>query len=225
MRARARGVNEGIRRRLRAEDGLTLVELVGAAAAMLLVVVPIMALMLGSFRQGNSQHERLVSLDEGRNGMLRMTSEVRSAVELSSVSSQILDVRVSVPGDTANPYHWVRYKCAGNDQGNSQGEGGTCTRQDKTLNPGGDCSAEGAGAGCTVLIRRVVKYSTADAFDEPCDNYDPATNEEKHFCVRDNRTVQFSVFVDVPNADNPIELRSAVTVRNCLASGVPVSCV
>jgi hypothetical protein len=155
-----------------------------------------------------------------------MTTEVRSAVELSSVHPQILDVRVAVPGDTANPYHWIRYKCAGNDQGNSVGEGGTCTRQDKTLNPGGgDCSSEGVGAGCTILIRRVVKYDEADAFEEPCDNYDPATTEAKHFCLRGNRTVQFSVFVDVPDTDHPIELRNAVTVRNCLAGGVPVSCV
>ena len=225
MRAWARGAIGGIRRRLSSESGFTLIEMATASAAMLLVVVPVTAVMLTSFRQDTSQHERVVSLDEARNGVLRITSEVRSAVELNSVHSQVLDVRVAVPGDTTNPYHWIRFKCAGNDQGASQGIGGTCTRQDKTLNPGADCTADGTGDGCTVLIRRVVKYSESDAFDEPCDNYDPATTAEKHFCLHDNRTVQFSVFVDVPDAEHPIEVRSAVTVRNCLASGVPVSCV
>ena len=66
-----------------------------------------------------------------------------------------------------------------------------------------------------MILRNVVKYGE-DHFAEPCENYDPGSTEEKHFCVKENRTVQLSIFVDVPGATNPIELRGAVTVRNCI---------
>ena len=145
-----------------------------------------------------------------------MTAEIRSAVDLNSVNSQQLDILIAVPGDTVHPYHWIRYKCVGNAP-NSNGLGGTCSRQDKTLHSGADCADSGTGPGCTVVLRRITKEAT-DSFDEPCENYDSTTTEEKHFCVKENRTVQLSVFVSVDGAENPIELRSAVTIRNCLTN-------
>ena len=209
----------GTRRRLRVhagrEEGFTLPELVVASAAMLVVAVAVMTMMLVAFRQTDSQNDRVVALDEARNALIRMESEIRSAAGLDSVSPQVLDVLVHFPDDSANPYHWIRYKCIGNDQGSSDGLGGKCTRQDKTVNSGPDCAADGSGPGCVVVLRNVVKYGESH-FAEPCDNYSSTTTEEKHFCVKENRTVQLSVFVDVPGADNPLELRGAVTVRNCI---------
>jgi hypothetical protein len=205
------------RRRWRgsSEDGFTFPEFTIAASAMLIVAVAAMGMLMISFRQNDNQEDRVVALDEARNGLIHMTSEVRSAAGLNSVSAQVLDVLVHVPDDTSEPYHWVRYKCVGNNQGNSQGLGGTCSRQDKTIHSGGDCAADGSGAGCVVILRNVVKNDT-DSFAEPCENGDPASTDERQFCVKDNRTVQFSVWVEVPEAVNPIELRGAATVRNCM---------
>ena len=145
-----------------------------------------------------------------------MTSEIRSAVALQSVSSQVLDVLVAVPGDTTNPYHWIRFKCVGNAT-SSNGLGGTCSRQDKTEQSGNDCASDGTGPGCVVILHNVTAKD-GTGFDEPCDNYDTSTNEEKHFCVKDNRTVQISIFVTPEDAQNPIEMRSAVTIRNCVTN-------
>ncbi len=145
-----------------------------------------------------------------------MSSEIRSAVALQSVSSQVLDVLVAVPGDTTNPYHWIRFKCVGNAT-SSNGLGGTCSRQDKTEQSGNDCSSGGTGPGCVVILHNVTAKD-GTGFDEPCDNYDTSTNEEKHFCVKDNRTVQISIFVTPEDAQNPIEMRSAVTIRNCVTN-------
>jgi prepilin-type N-terminal cleavage/methylation domain-containing protein len=200
---------------IRGERGFTLPELLISSSLMLVVAVAVMTLMLVGFRQTDNQHDRVVALDDARNGLLKMQSEIRSASGLDSVSPQVLDVLIHVPEDTENPYHWVRYKCIGNDQGGSQGLGGKCSRQDKTINSGPDCAADGTGAGCVVILRNVVKHGEAH-FAEPCDNYVAGGTEEKHFCIKENRTVQLSIFVEVPGAENPIELRGAVTVRNCL---------
>ena len=207
----------------RGEAGFTFPELIVASTVTLIIAVAAMALIGVTMRQNESQYNRNVALDEARNGLMSMTAEIRSAVALQSVSSQVLDVLIEAPGDTVHPYHWVRYKCVGNAN-NSNGLGGTCSRQDKTLNSGSDCSDTGTGPGCTVILRRVTRDDT-DSFDEPCENYDSTTNEEKHFCVKENRTVQLSVFVSVEGSDNPIELRSAVTIRNCLTNqGVVIPC-
>ncbi len=198
------------------EAGFTIPELLIAASIMLIIAVATMALIGVSVRQNQNQYDRVVAVDDGRNGLLEMTSEIRSAVALDSVSSQVLDVLVSVPGDTTNPYHWIRFKCIGNAT-SSNGLGGTCSRQDKTLNSGSDCDGSGTGPGCTVILTGITPQG-GDSFDEPCDNYDPSTNEEKHFCVKNNRTVQISVFVTPEGATNAIELRTAITIRNCLTN-------
>ena len=202
--------------RRRGEAGFTFPELIIASAVMLIVAVATMALIGVSFRQNQYQYDRVAAIDDARNGLQAMASEIRSAVALDSVNSQILDIYVEVPDDPANPYHWIRFKCVGNAV-SSNGLGGTCSRQDKSVHTGGDCDSDGAGAGCVVILRRVTREDT-DSFDEPCENYDAASSEEKHFCVKENRTVQLSVFVDVEGAENPIELRSAVTIRNCLTN-------
>jgi type II secretory pathway pseudopilin PulG len=199
----------------RDERGFTIVELLTSASLMLVVAAAVMTLMLVGFRQTDNQNDRVVALDDSRNALLKMQNEIRSASGLDSVSPQVLDVLIHVPEDTANPYHWIRYKCVGNDLGSSGGLGGTCSRQDKTLNSGADCSADASGPGCTLILRHVVKHGEAH-FAEPCDNYVSGGTEEKHFCVKQNRTVQLSIFVEVPGAENPIELRGAITVRNCL---------
>ncbi len=211
--------------RARKDDGFTMIEMLIAASMMLIAAVAVMALMLVAFRQDDSQSDRLVALDSARNAILQMTSEIRGAAMLESTSPQVLDVLVHFPSDPGNPYHWVRYKCVGNDQGASAGLGGTCSRQDKDLYSGPDCDGTATGPGCTLILRNVVKYTGSQSFAEPCDNYDPASSEEKHFCTKDNRTVQFSVFVSVPGANNPIELRTATTVRNCMHQQQIVPCV
>lgn len=219
MRVKGRNENEPVRARglARADDGFSFPELIVVSVVMLVIAVAVMAIIAVGFRQNQNQYDRVVAIDEARTGLLKMTSEIRSAIALKSISPQVLDVLVEVPEDTANPHHWVRYRCIGNSNGNQNGLGGSCSRQDKTINSGGDCDDAGAGPGCTVILREVTKQDT-DSFDEPCDNYDPETNEEKHFCVKDNRTVQLSVFMLVEGAENPIEMRSAVTIRNCVSN-------
>src|SRR5688500_5024830 len=110
-----------LRARLRREDGFTLPELLVSTSAMLVVAVAVMSLMLVAFRQTDSQNDRVVALDAARNGLIRMENEIRSAAGLNSVSPQVLDVLIRVPSDTTDPYHWIRYKCIGNDQGSSSG--------------------------------------------------------------------------------------------------------
>lgn len=217
MDVEGNGVTDRGRRRgfVRADDGFSFPELIIVSVVMLIIAVAVMAIIGVSFRQNQNQYDRVVAIDEARTGLLKMTSEIRSAVALESVSAQVLDVQVEVPEDPTNPYHWIRYKCVGNDQGSSSGLGGTCSRQDKTINSGGDCTDTGTGPGCTVILRNITKQGV-DSFDEPCEGYDAATTEEKHFCVKQNRTVQLSVFMLVEGAENPIEMRSAVTIRNCL---------
>ena len=216
-------LRSAVSRRWREDEGYSFVELMIAVTVMLIAASGVMALMLVSIRQNDNQSDRVVALDEARSGLFKMTSEVRGAAALDSVSPQVLDVLIHVPEDSENPYHWIRYKCVGNDMGDSSALGGTCSRQDKDLFSG-DCGNDGSGEGCTVILRNVVKYGEQH-FAEPCDNYDPTSSEEKHFCVRDNRTVELSLFVEVPGAENPIELRGAATVRNCINQGAAIPCV
>ena len=212
-----------LQQRIRSEEaGFGLPEMLVASMITLIIAVAAMALMLTSFRQSDNQSDRIVALDNARNGMLKMVAEIRNASALESINQQVLDILVHFPEDTANPYHWIRYKCVGNDQGNSQGLGGTCSRQDKDLH-GPDCASSGTGPGCTVIIRDVVKYGV-DPFAQPCENDDGTTTTEKNFCKK-SRTVQLSIFVDVEGAENPIELRSAATIRNCLQNQTPIPCV
>jgi prepilin-type N-terminal cleavage/methylation domain-containing protein len=214
--------------RARGEDGFSLPELLVAAMLTLIVAAATLPLLITAMNQTENQSDRVAALDEARNGMVRMSTEIRGAAALVNVSPQILDIMVW--DESTGSYHWIRYKCVGNDQGNSQGIGGHCSRQDKTENSGSDCSStDGTGAGCVVIIRDVVKHEQ-DPFDEPCDEYQ-LTGGEKHFCVRDNHTVELSVFVEVPDTytEDPsrdeIELRTSATIRNCLDQQAdPVVC-
>jgi prepilin-type N-terminal cleavage/methylation domain-containing protein len=94
--------------RARGEDGFSLPELLVAAMLTLIVAAATLPLLITAMNQTENQSDRVVALDEARNGMVRMSSEIRGAAALVNVSPQILDIMVW--DESTASYHFVTIK-------------------------------------------------------------------------------------------------------------------
>jgi hypothetical protein len=108
-----RPVPQAVRRSLRSERGVGLVEL--------LVVIPMMAIVLmgiyGLYNAGahgqRLNNDRVTTMLRQQNGLERLTREMRQAISFKPVSSQILDAETYVrpSGSGASVEKHVRYEC------------------------------------------------------------------------------------------------------------------
>jgi Tfp pilus assembly protein PilW len=115
-----------VRRFVRCQRGVSLVEL--------LVVIPMMAIVLLSIyglshvgTKGQRQtNDRVTSMLRQQNGLERMTREMRQAVSFTPVSSQILDAEtyVRLAGQDTSVRRRVRYEC----------QSGSCVRYEGPAN-------------------------------------------------------------------------------------------
>ena len=144
-----------VRRFLRGERGISLVEL--------LVVIPMSAVsligMYGLYNLGAKDQGlntgRAQALLRAQNGLERMTREMRQALTVNAVSSQVLDAETYVrpPSGATSVEKHVRYECLS----------GTCTRY------------EGPANGTTYTLSEVIvrNVQNADNFLLQTDTVNP----------------------------------------------------
>jgi Tfp pilus assembly protein PilW len=112
--------HRALRRFLRGERGLGLVELLVVIPMMTVVLLGIYALYNVGAKSQQRSSSRVETLLREQNGLERMTREMRQAVSFTPVSSQILDAVTYVrpAGGGASQQRHVRYEC----------QDGACTR-------------------------------------------------------------------------------------------------
>ncbi len=105
------------RQRLRAESGVTLIELIIAMTMTLVIAVAAIGLLLAGQRQQTGQQVRVDSLDRARDGMERMAREVREAARIDSpaggTSGLILNIRTPIVASGGSELRLVRFDCSG----------------------------------------------------------------------------------------------------------------
>jgi hypothetical protein len=147
-------VPRAVRRFVRSERGLGLVELLVVIPMMAIVLMGIYALYNVGAKSQQQNSARVSTLLREQNGLERMTREMRQAVTFTPVSSQILDAVTYVrptTGGTSVQRH-VRYECLD----------GACTRYEGAV--GGSL-----GTGETV----VANLMNADVFFFSPDSVNP----------------------------------------------------
>jgi hypothetical protein len=112
-------VPASLRRLIRSERGIGLVELLVVIPMMAIVLLGIYALYNVGAKGQKQNNVRVTTLLREQNGLERMTREMRQAVSFTPVSSQILDAVTYVrPASGASVQRHVRYECLS----------GACTR-------------------------------------------------------------------------------------------------
>jgi type II secretory pathway pseudopilin PulG len=98
-----------LRRRLRAERGYTLVEVLVATVSGLVVAGAMMAALMASLHLSNVSANRMAAVETLQNAVQRMTTELRPAASVAYVSGHAnLGVTFTPPGSGAVP---VTYDC------------------------------------------------------------------------------------------------------------------
>jgi hypothetical protein len=100
-------------RRLRAEHGVGLVELLTVLPMIAVVLLGIYALYNVGAKSQQETHTRVTTLLREQNGLERMTREMRQAVTFTPVSSQVLDAVTYVrpTSGATSVQRRVRYEC------------------------------------------------------------------------------------------------------------------
>lgn len=102
-----------VRRFVRGERGMSLIELLVVIPMMVIVVLSIYALNNVGVKAQRESSDRLSTMQRQQNGLERMVREMRQAVSFTPVSAQVLDAETYVrPSDgSASVQKRVRYEC------------------------------------------------------------------------------------------------------------------
>jgi competence protein ComGC len=100
---------------LRDERGFTLVEMLAVMPLFIMVFFAIWQLYDVSVREQDRGDARVRGLVQQKNGLERMSRELRDSVAVRYRSSEIIDAQVTTGGN------WVRYDCSGTTCRRSQG--------------------------------------------------------------------------------------------------------
>jgi hypothetical protein len=108
-----RPVPQAVRRSLRSERGVGLVELLVVIPMMAIVLMGIYALYNVGAHGQRLTNDRVTTMLRQQNGLERLTREMRQAISFKPVSSQILDAETYVrpSGGGASVEKHVRYEC------------------------------------------------------------------------------------------------------------------
>lgn len=149
----ARRLRRASRRLAREERGFTLVELLLGLVMGLIVASAVLTFSEAGYRSQVATMDLTGALSQQREGMERMTREIRQASSLTLTSSQVVDMDTYVRGASGNAeLRRVRYDCSSAE---------VCRRQEGPV--GGALSAN------AVAIVGVVQ--NADVFDPEPDLY------------------------------------------------------
>src|SRR3954447_6392527 len=121
---------------LRSERGVGLVELLVVVPMMVVALMGIYVLYNAGTKGQRQNHARVSALLRQQNGLERMTREMRQAISLTPVSSQVLDAETYVrPVDgSASVERHVRYECLSGACVRSEGPaGGTFDRSETVI--------------------------------------------------------------------------------------------
>lgn len=146
--------------RLTEEQGFTLVELLVASAASIVLLGGILSLLTTSQRVENRDTEWALTLQEGRVGLDRMVREIRQASSISSAGSNSIDFLATFAGEKKRVY----YNCEVAQTGTTFKE---CVRVATAA--GSSLPALSSGQ---VIVRDVLNDTTSDPSD-PVFSYTP----------------------------------------------------
>lgn len=185
-----------LRAKARESGGFTLPELSVAATVFLVVVAIIGPFFLASQRQVVNQSDRTERMDRTRDGISKMMREIRGGASFANTGAQTLDVLVPVGNGTAGLSATdMHWIRYSCSSAGSISGTRKCTRRDVTA------------AGSTATVADLVVNTTNFAF------------------AASGRTVTIQLALDLDEADNPVVLTDAATLRNCVnGSGVPTVC-
>jgi prepilin-type N-terminal cleavage/methylation domain-containing protein len=179
---------------LRREDGFTLVELLVAMAAMLVVAGGAMSVLVSLQRNAANDVERAHAIREAEQGLLRMTKDLREAYAVTDRNANRNEITVQARIQGVN--YSIRYNCA---------------------------AAHPTLTGVTQCIRTATAGSTArsDVVVERLLNSAPATQGERVFQY-DGRPSYVRVRIAVPargrrtqGYDHQVVLDDGIYMRNC----------
>jgi Tfp pilus assembly protein PilW len=100
---------------LREESGFSLIELLAVIPLMLLVFFTVFNLYDVSVREQDRGESRVRSLVQQKNGLERMSRELRDAFAVKYQTSEIIDAQMASGG------RWLRYDCSGTTCRRSEG--------------------------------------------------------------------------------------------------------
>ena len=100
---------------LRDERGFTLVEILAAVPLMLIIFFAVFQLYEVAVREQSRGDARVRGIVQQKNGLERMSRELRDSVAVRYRSSEVIDAQISTGGN------WVRYDCSGTTCRRSQG--------------------------------------------------------------------------------------------------------
>jgi hypothetical protein len=182
----ASAVSDRVRLLRDGEAGVSLVELLVAASLSMVLLLAAFSLYEASSRSELMSNNRSEAVLEARDGLERMTRELRQALPVTGQSPLLQSAtnvvfQTVVPGtatQTTPPVRWVRYDC---------GAGNACRRTTSAVFPpptnGGDTIVSG-------LV-------TNDVFALPQTNF-----------------ISVKLAVRVPGQNSPVTMRNGVTIRN-----------
>jgi len=100
--------------RERSQDGWTLVELLVTITVSLVILAGVLSLWTGAAANEEHNAQRFKTLDEARTALERMTRDVREAVAVTGVTSQVVTLKLwtrDLAGATPSALHVVAYDC------------------------------------------------------------------------------------------------------------------
>lgn len=203
--ARCRALRAAVRRRLAAQAGFTLLEVLVAATLSIVVVGGPLAFIIVSINQQNGASSRTVAAQQAEIGLERLARDLRSAIQLTAVSGTPLGVTVSSSGtpkvtqiafsiptpNAVTTAQSVTWRCT---------DGGSCTRQ---------LGSAAAASEITGVTSTTLTTSSGAALALPATNPDYIG-----ITLNLQVTSQLGLNGVARGASNPIVVQTGIDLRN-----------
>jgi type IV pilus assembly protein PilW len=174
--------------RVRSEDGFSLIELLVAMTVALVILTAVLTLWSGAAVNERHNADRFDSVDATRNGLERMTRDVREATSVTGVSDRLLTLKLwtrDLAGAGASALHTITYNCG---LVGSVASSYRCQRTDTT-----------AGSPAVTVVDRLTSPSVFTT-------------------VAGQPNLQISLSVIVREATYPVVMHSGASPRNCIGA-------
>lgn len=171
--------------RIRCEDGWTLLELLAAMTVGLVVLAAVLSVWTGAAANERRNAERNDSIEEARNGLERMTRDVRESVAVTGLTDRLVSLKLwtrDLAGTSPSELHVVTYDCG---VAGSVASSYRCVRTDTT-----------AGTGPRTVVDRLSSPSV----------FEPAAGQPQ---------LGLKLSVIVAPGRTPVVMRSGASPRNC----------
>jgi prepilin-type N-terminal cleavage/methylation domain-containing protein len=174
--------------RTRSDDGFSLIELLVTMGVSLAILTAVLALWSGASANEQRNAERFDSVDAARNGLERMTRDVREATAVTGISDRLVTLKLwtrDLAGATPSVLHTITYNCGA---GGSVASTYRCLRTDTS-----------AGSPAVTVV-------------------DQLTSPSVFTTVAGQPNLQIRLSVLVADATFPVVMHSGASPRNCIGA-------